>query len=56
MLVEFIGQSVQDSDNKAVSTSRLINCYREMVVGQGKSQAVIQSVLGQTMASEKIHV
>ena len=52
MLVEFIGQSVQDSDNKAVSTSRLINCYREMVVGQGKSQTVIQSVLGQTLLDD----
>ena len=48
-LIEFLGQSVQDQDNVAVNTSRLINCYREMVVGAGKSQYVIQSVLGQDL-------
>lgn len=51
-LVEFVGQSVQDSGNVAVNPSRLINCYREMVLGQGKTQYVLQSVLGQSLLDD----
>lgn len=51
-LVEFVGQSVQDSGNVAVNPARLINCYREPVVGQGRSQYVLQSVLGQTLLDD----
>lgn len=47
MLIEFVGQSVQDSSNIAVNPARLINCYRELVLSQGKTQHVLQSVLGQ---------
>lgn len=28
MLLEFVGQSVRDSDNEAADTGRLVNCYR----------------------------
>ncbi|MEO9648818.1 MAG: hypothetical protein ABJ360_22530 [Roseobacter sp.] len=51
-LVEFVGQSVQDQGNAAVSTSRLINCYREMVLGSGKTQYVINNVLGQDLLDD----
>lgn len=47
MLIEFAGESVQDSSNIAVNPARLINCYRELVIGQGKTQHVLQSVMGQ---------
>lgn len=43
-LVEFVGQSRSDSDNRAANTSRLLNCYREPA-DQGKYQ--IKSVLSE---------
>lgn len=48
MLVEFVGQTVSDSGNVAANPARLINCYRERVLGQGKTEYVLQSVLGQS--------
>lgn len=51
-LVEFVGQSVQDQGNVAINTARLVNCYREAVVGMGKTQYVIQSVLGQDLLDD----
>ncbi|NOD65737.1 hypothetical protein [Ruegeria sp. HKCCD6109] len=51
-LVEFVGQSVQDSGNIAINPGRLVNCYRELVVGQGRSQYVLQSVLGMDLLSD----
>lgn len=47
MLVEFVGQTVSDSGNISANPSRLINCYRERVLGRGKTDHVLQSVLGQ---------
>jgi hypothetical protein len=51
-LVEFVGESVQDSGNVSVNTSRLINWYRELVPGGGKTQYVLQSVLGQSLIDD----
>lgn len=42
------GPSSQDSDNRGASTSRLINCYRQPVMGEGRTRAVLKSVLGTT--------
>lgn len=36
----------------AVQTGRLINCYRELVLGQGKTSHVLQSVLGQALKDD----
>lgn len=44
-LVEFVGQSQQDSDNISANTSRLINCYREP--SGGRTPFTIKSVLGE---------
>jgi hypothetical protein len=49
MKVEFVGQTISDSDNIAANPARLINCYRERVLGQGKTTHVLQSVLGQDL-------
>ena len=49
MLVEFVGQTISDSGNVAVNPARLLNCYRERVLGQGKTTHVLQSVLGQDL-------
>lgn len=43
-LVEFVGQSSQDSDNKSANTSRLINCYEEIT--GGRTGRVLKSVPG----------
>lgn len=51
-VVEFVGQSVQDSGNVSANPARLINCYREVVPGQGKTQYVLQSVLGMTLLDD----
>ena len=45
--VEWVGQSEQDPDNLSVNTSRLINCYRELVGPGGRSQFILKGVLGQ---------
>lgn len=45
MLVEFVGQSLQDGGNRAAEPSRLINFYREPLGGK----AVLKSVLGQEL-------
>lgn len=44
-LLEFVGQSEQDSDNIAASTSRLVNVYREP--SGGRTPHVVKSVLGE---------
>ncbi|MDE0590421.1 hypothetical protein OU789_10830 [Halocynthiibacter sp. C4] len=46
-LVEFTGQTVQEAGNPAVNSGRLINFYREIVMGAGKTTHTLQSVLGQ---------
>lgn len=48
MRLEFTGQSSRDSDNPQANSSRLVNCYREIVQTGGKSQFSIKSVLGLT--------
>ncbi len=45
-VVEFVGQSAQDSDNGQVSTSRLINLYREPVKHGDRTRYALKSVLG----------
>lgn len=40
------GPSSRDDDNIAASSGRLINCYRQPVVGQGRTRNVLKSVLG----------
>lgn len=40
------GPSAQDSDNRGVSTSRLLNFYRQAVPGAARSKAIMKSVLG----------
>lgn len=44
--IEFVGQSAKDSDNGPANTSRLINCYRQVVAG--RTARVLKSVLGTT--------
>lgn len=43
-VVQFVGQSMLDTDNRAANSSRLINCHREAV--GGRSSHVLKSVLG----------
>lgn len=45
MKIEFVGQSMRDSDNIAANPSRLVNCYRE---GTGNGEHALKSVLGMT--------
>ncbi len=40
------GPSAQNSDNSGAASARLINCYRQPVVGGGRSGALLRSVLG----------
>ena len=42
MQVEFVGQSVRDSDNRQADPSRLLNCYRETIGGR----PILKSTLG----------
>lgn len=42
------GPSSQDADNRGASTSRLINCFRQPVMGKSRTNSVLQSVLGTT--------
>ena len=51
-LVEFTGQSVQDSSNVQANPGRLINCYRELVMQGGKTTHVLRSVLGMDLKSD----
>jgi len=44
--IEFVGQSARDGDAITANPSRLINCYREVVVSGGRSAYNIKSVLG----------
>lgn len=46
MQVEFVGQSARDSDFTAANTSRLVNCYREVIVPGSRARYQIKSVLG----------
>lgn len=46
MLVEFVGQSAQDSNAIAANTSRLVNVYREPIVAGGRAQSLLKSVPG----------
>lgn len=52
MLVEFVGQSVQDQSNTAINPARLVNCYREPVMAGGKTRHIIRNVLGQTLLDD----
>lgn len=47
--LEFVGQSARDSDAVFAQTSRLVNLYREPIVGAGQAQYVLKSVLGMTL-------
>lgn len=49
-LVEFTAPTARDPDNKAASSSRLVNCYLEPV--GGRSPSVLKSVLGMSAFSE----
>lgn len=49
MLIEFAGQSVQDSDNVAADPGRLYNCYRQPL---GDTRKAIKSVLGMTKLAD----
>ncbi len=40
------GPSTQDAGNRGASTQRLINCYRQPVMGKSRSAGVLNSVLG----------
>lgn len=40
------GPSAQDSDNRGAATARLINCYRQPVMGESRTRYVLKSVLG----------
>jgi len=51
-LLEFVGQTVQDGDNIQANASRLINCHRQLVLGQGKTRYTLNSVLGQDLADD----
>lgn len=46
MKVEFTGQSARDQSNVRANPSRLLNGYREPLVGGGKSQFVLRAVPG----------
>lgn len=46
-MLEFVGQSARDADNVQADPSRLINCYREPLMG-GRSKYALKSVLGET--------
>ena len=52
MLIEFVGQTVQDSDNIQANASRLINCHRQLVLGHGKTKYTLNSVLGQSLTDD----
>lgn len=45
--IEFVGQSVQDATHVAANPSRLLNCYREPVLSEGRTGFILKSVLGQ---------
>lgn len=48
-VLEFVGQSAQDSDNIQANPSRLLNLYREATSGQGgKTEYVLKAVPGST--------
>lgn len=40
------GPASFDDDNRAASTGRLINCFRQGIVGRGRAQFALRSVLG----------
>lgn len=44
-VMEFVTRSNRDSDNEAISSERLINCYPEPVIG-GQARYAIKPVLG----------
>lgn len=52
MQLEFVGQSVSDSDNRQADPSRLLNCYRERI-GQ---MPVLKGVLGLSPHSQVMGV
>jgi hypothetical protein len=47
-VIEFVGQSAQDTDNVAANPSRLVNFYREPVVSGGRTRYLLKSVPGLT--------
>ena len=46
MQVEFVGQSARDADHTQANTSRLVNCYREVIVPGGRARYAVKSVPG----------
>lgn len=46
------GPAAYDDDNRAVSSGRLINCYRQGVPGAGRAQYTLKSVLGTNSFAE----
>lgn len=44
--IEFVGQSSRDGDFEGGNTGRLVNVYREPIVGGGRAQNALKSVLG----------
>ncbi len=48
MLLEFVGQSAQDGDNRADETSRLVNVYRDPAEGKFS----LKGVLGQSLLAD----
>lgn len=48
MIIEFVGQSVQDGDNRSAATGRLVNLYR----APSEGKMVLKSVLGQELLAD----
>lgn len=51
-IIEFVGQSAQDTDNVAANPSRLVNFYREPVVSGGRTRYLLKSVPGMTEVAD----